>query len=169
MRKTVLLLVLVLLVALIAAIPALGARPGHSVHVGGPDVCAAFGLPPGCDANHSLVAIEHADGSVTGQWTDQFGFGNGGFHAVIDCLEVDGSEAWVSGWITHETISGDGSLVGEPVSGRMRDNGTSANDPADQISFSHIGEDGGDHPHGTCDEQPDYEQLDMPQGQVKVR
>jgi hypothetical protein len=57
----------------------------HRVHAGGPDACEElFGLPPGCDANFSLVAIQYADGSVKGQWTDRWPQGDG-FHAVIDC------------------------------------------------------------------------------------
>ena len=158
-----------LVLALILATMASAGGPiAHQVHVGVPDACAAFGLSPGCDANWSLIAIERADGSVSGKFTDRFAGGYGGFHAVIDCLYVDRNDAWVSGWITQGT-DGDMDLAGMPVSARIRDNGTSANDPPDQISFSHIGADGGDHPHGTCDEQPDYEQLDVPQGQVVVK
>ncbi len=160
---SVLTMTLVLILILATTSSAQGKGPiVHRVHVGVPDACTAFGLPPGCDANWSLVAVQYADGSVSGQFTDRFASPYGGFHAVIDCLYVDGNDAWISGVITH------GNGVGEPVSARVRDNGTSANDPADQISFSHIGADGGDHPHGTCDQQPDYEQLDVPQGQVVV-
>ena len=169
MKKQLLIFVIVLLAALVAAIPAFADPTGNSVHVGGPDACVGWGISPGCDANFSLVAIEHQDGRVTGHYTDQFGGGYGGFHANIDCLYVEGNQALVSGWVTSETFSGDGSFVGEPVSARVKDNGKSANDPPDQISFSHIGADGGDHLHGTCDEQPAYELNDMPQGQVKVR
>ena len=164
---------LALVLALAATASAGGKGPiVHRVHVGVPDACAAFGLQPGCDANWSLVAIQYADGSVTGQFIDRFAGGFGGFHAVIDCLYVDGNDAWVSGWITQGS-SGDMDLAGEPVSARVRDSGTSANDPPDQISFSHIGADGGDHPHGTCEDyeelEPYYELFDVPQGQVVVQ
>lgn len=131
----------------------------HRVHVGSPDVCAAYGFPPGCDADFSLLAIQRADGSVTGQLTDRFGGGLGGYHAVIDCLSVDGNDAWVSGVITHGTYMGE-DLAGWPVVVRVRDNGTSANDPPDQISWSDV--------EPTCDKQPDLEPLDVPQGQVVV-
>jgi hypothetical protein len=111
------------------------------------------------------VAIQYADASVSGQFIDRFWDGRG-FHAVIDCLYVDGNEAWVSGLITS------GWLAGEPVSARVRDNGTSANDPPDQISYSHAGPTGGNHPHGTCEDheelEPYYELFDTPQGQVVV-
>ncbi len=85
-------LVLVLLLTTVAS--ARGRNPIlHRVHVGGPDACDEFGDLPGCDKNFSLVAIEYADGSVRGQYTDQFGDGTGGFHAVINCVEVDGNVA----------------------------------------------------------------------------
>ena len=32
----------------------------HHASLGGADVCEAFGLPPGCDANFSLAANLHA-------------------------------------------------------------------------------------------------------------
>jgi len=152
-----------LLVLMLAATAAAGGKGPvvHRVHVGSPDGCGS--LP--CDANWSLLAIQYADGSVSGQFIDRF-WGGGGFHATIDCLYVDGSEAWVSGVITS------GWAAGEPVSARVRDNGTSANDPPDQISFSHMGADGDDHPHGTCEDyeklEPYYELFDTPQGQVVV-
>jgi hypothetical protein len=34
----------------------------HRAHAGGPDACDSFGLPIGCDANFSLVALEMANG-----------------------------------------------------------------------------------------------------------
>ncbi len=138
----------------------------HRVSVGGPDACAGFpGGPfsPGCDANFSLVAIQYADGSVSGQYTDRFPQGDG-FHAVVDCVFVDGNDAWISGVISHGT-SGGVDLSGMPVSTRVRDNGTSANSTSDQIGYSLIGEDFA----SSCEDQADAELFDAPQGQVKVR
>ena len=139
----------------------------HSVSVGSPDSAG-----PGGDKNFSLSARQYADGSVSGQYTDRFSqaLGGGGFHAVIDCLSVDGNEAWVSGVITRGTFPlGDGEVLdisGFPVAARIRDNGNSANDPADQISFSVFGDE------TPCTEQPEnsfYDLFEVPQGQVKVR
>jgi len=111
-----------------------GSQVVHRATVGGPD---AFG--PGTDANFSLVALERADGSVTGQWHDQFaqspGFGGAGIHVAVDCLVVIGNEAWISGVITQSRIPG---VVGLGAVTKVVDNGRSANDPADQISFSFI-------------------------------
>src|SRR5512133_1604093 len=98
----------------------------HHVSVGGHDQD-----PTGnTDANFSLVANQFSDGSVTGEYTDQFGQGQGGFHAQINCLFVNGNEAWVSGFITSGTFGGV-DLTGLPVITRVQDNGKSANDPPD--------------------------------------
>ena len=118
----------------------------------------------------SLSAREYADGSVSGQWTDRFSGGLGGFQAVIDCLVVDGNVAWVSGVATQgyfrnpetgEVID----LAGLAVGTVVRDNGASENDPADQISYSIFEL---DEPFAICTEKPDYPLFDVPQGQVKV-
>ena len=141
-----------------------GGRILHRVSVGGPDACEALGLGgPGCDANYSLHAIQFDDMTVNGHLTDQFGHGNGGFHAVIDCLAVNGTDAWVSGIITHGNLIGFGDLTGLPVITRVRDNGTSKKDPPDQLGFSRI------NVATSCEEMPDDPLLDMPDGQVKVR
>ena len=129
----------------------------HHVSVGGADVCVSFGLHAGCDGNFSLVANEKADGSVTGQYTDQFGHGNGGFHATVNCLSVYGNEAWVSGVVTHGNFQGF-DLTGLPVITRVADNGTSG----DQISVSFIGD------TTSCLDEPDLPLFDMT-GQVTVR
>jgi hypothetical protein len=140
----------------------------HRVSVGSPDACIAFGAAhPGCDGNFSLNAIQYADGSVSGQYTDRFARGDG-FHAVIDCLSVVGNDAWVSGVITSGIFTDPDTgevfdLTGLPVATRVRDNGTSANDPADQISFSIIGD------PIPCTDQVDFPLFDTPQGQVTVR
>jgi hypothetical protein len=163
MKKKILSFVLVLAAALIVAIPVLAARPIHKVHVGGPDACEAWGLGPGCDANFSLVVTEHADGSVTGQWSDQYGRGYGGVHVVIDCLGVNGNQAWIGGLVTQDTFSGDGSFIGFRVAASVVDNGTSANDPPDQISYMDA-----DFDNSSCAEQPDFDLFDIQKGQVIV-
>jgi hypothetical protein len=135
----------------------------HYVSVGSPDACIAFGFEhPGCDANFSLVANQYADGSVSGEYSDRFANGDG-FHADVDCLVVSGNDAWISGVITQGRVDGI-DLAGLEVLTRVRDNGTSANDPPDQISFSFI-----DVELPDCTEQPDLPLLDAPQGQVTIR
>ena len=130
----------------------------HRVSVGGADICEAFGAHTGCDANFSLVAIEKADGSVSGQWQDSFGHGNGGFHATITCLSINGNEAWVSGVITSGNFL-DSDLTGLPVITRVLDNGNSG----DKIGFSDFGN------TTSCLDEPDLGLFDLANGQVKVQ
>jgi hypothetical protein len=137
----------------------------HHASLGGADVCEAFGLPTGCDANFSLVANEYADGSVGGQWQDSFGHGNGGVHVAVDCLLVFGDQAVVGGVVTK--FDADPTLVGTRALTSVVDNGTSADDPADQLSYSFFGF--GD-PQPFCDTFPPeaYPLFDLTHGQVKV-
>lgn len=129
----------------------------HKVSVGSAD----FAPPPGTDASFSLSAVQRADGTVTGQWQDTVG-GRGipavGIHVDINCLVVVGNESWVSGVITHPD-----SLAGLPAVTRVRDNGTSADDPADQVSFTFIGI------AATCADQPNLPLFDLINGQVTVQ
>jgi hypothetical protein len=131
----------------------------HQVSVGSADIFS----PPGTDANFSLVANQRADGTVGGHWQDTF-LGRGEpaipVHIAIDCLVVVGNDAWVSGTITASTFA---PAVGLPAITRVRDNGTSANDPADQVSFTFI-DIGFD-----CNDQPDLPLFDLIKGQAKVR
>ena len=113
-------------------------------------------------ASFTLIAIIYADGSVSGQYTDQFPQIGGGFHAVLDCVSIVGNDVWVSGTII--TGSADGQdLAGLPVATRVRDNGVSANDPPDDLSFSFIGD------PTPCTEHVDYPLYTSPQGQVMIK
>ena len=126
----------------------------HFASVGGPDQDATNHT----DANFSLVAIQHGDGSVTGEWTDQFGQGQGGMHAQINCLFVQGNNAWVSGTITSGTFGGV-DLAGLPVITRVQDNGKTG----DLISFSFIGN------PTLCTAAPNLPLQPQTAGQVIVR
>jgi len=129
----------------------------HRVSAGGHDLDIAGNT----DANFSLVAIEYGDGSASGEWTDQFGQQDGGFHAAINCLSVVGNQAWVSGVITSGGVPGV-DFTGLPVITRVADVGTSASDAPDLISFSFIGV------PVPCTAQPDLPLLPMTDGQVTV-
>jgi hypothetical protein len=111
---------------------------------------------PGVDANFSLVAIQHSDGSISGQYTDRFAQG-GGFHAQVTCLSVDGNTAWIGGIIRG------GDFNGQEVITEVQDNGTSTNDAPDLISFSFIGV-----PAQTCLTQPALPLFPLQGGEVKV-
>ena len=130
----------------------------HQVTASGSDA-DFFG--PGVDASFSLVGLLRADGSASGLWTDQFGHGNGGFHAALDCVHVIGNQAWVSGTITSGNTQGF-DLTGLPVIARVVDNGRSANDPPDQITFSFVGD------PTPCTAAPLFDLLDKTRGQVTV-
>ena len=138
----------------------LGAQPIHRVSVGGPDACVGIGLKPGCDANFSLLALQGADGSATGKWVDSYShvFGGNGPHVAVNCLLVVGNEAWVSGVLTEPK-----EFAGLLLITRVRDNGTTANDPPDEISFSLIDS------YGGCNAAPDLTLYAAPQGNVVVQ
>lgn len=90
------------------------------------------------DASFSLVANEKYDGSVSGNWVDVVKSENGNefsVHVSINSMKVVDNYAILTGVVKK------GNRGGEDVTGRtaltmVRDNGTSANDPADEISFS---------------------------------
>ena len=133
------------------------------VSVGGADVCEALGAPTGCDANFSLVANQKADGSISGQWQDTFAAGGAGIHVAIDCLNIVGNGAVIGGVITHGT-SGGGDVSGQRALTAVVDNGTSANDPLDQLSFS-------SRDDRDCNilVPGDFSLFDLTHGQVKVK
>lgn len=138
----------------------------HQATAGSPDICTAVGDKPGCDANFSLVALQRADGRVTGQWVDRFSQvnGGGGIHVAINCLNVIGNRAYVSGVVTQSGVS---DQVGQDAVTKVVDNGRSANDPPDLISISFV-DTGVD-----CNDAPAFDDL-IPlfaprEGQVVVR
>ncbi len=136
----------------------------HRVSVGGADICEALGLPTGCDANFSLVAVEKADGSVRGQWQDTFAGGLEGIHVAIDCLNVVGNGAVIGGVITHG-FAGGVDVSGQRALTAVVDNGTSANDAPDQMSFSFF-----PFPGLSCDSlvPGEFPLFNLTRGQVKV-
>lgn len=140
----------------------------NQVHVGGPDICAAFGLNPGCDKNFSLSARKFADGSVSGQYVDRWvGTGNG-FIAEVDCLHVeefgDVKVAWVSGFVKQGSSDGV-DLAGLPVWTAAVDIGTSAQDefPRDVMTFSFLGD------ATSCTTMPGFPGIPSFQGQVTIK
>jgi hypothetical protein len=167
---------------LVLANTALAKKPNPIVHrviAGGPDACLFLvgSEQPGCDGNWSLEAIEYADGTVTGQYIDRFAKG-GGMHAVIDCLVVDGNQAWVSGTVTQLRF-GAFNLLDQSAFvfvASVQDNGTSVNDPVDKISHTVVDDVNdfffGGPFVGPCDDLDDpddlLELIDSPDGEVIV-
>ncbi|HWC72804.1 MAG TPA: hypothetical protein VG454_02630 [Gemmatimonadales bacterium] len=131
----------------------------HRVSVGGSDQDVTLNT----DANFSLVAIQKADGSVSGEWSDQFGQGQGGVHVDVNCLVVAGNQAWIGGIIrSGSTGAGGIDLSGLPALTRVADLGKSANDAPDAISFTFIGL------AVQCTAQPNLPLFAMTGGQVTV-
>jgi hypothetical protein len=135
----------------------------HKVTVGSNDG-TQYG--PGGDANFSLTALQSAkDGSVKGQWQDEFGPGSAdhgeGVHIDVNCLSVAGNDAWVSG-IVDRASPGFESWLGKNAVTRVRDNGTSQQDPEDQISFTFLSA-------TVCTAHPNLPLFDISGGQVTVR
>lgn len=148
----------------------------HRVTVGGPDICSGIGARPGCDANLSVIALEMADGSVSGQWVDIWSPGGGSenaMHATVTCLEINTitqpagtfQQAWIGGVLTRPLA-----LAGHPVMLRVRDRGTSANDPIDAVSRSIVDpQDEPEHFSTDCHAMPPMGLTRPPQGQVMIR
>jgi hypothetical protein len=158
MKRSVVVLFLALVAGALLSVgsTASGAGVTHRVTVGSADVVL---FPPGTDANFSLVAIEQ-NGTARGQWHDQFA--DGSFvHVDVNCLEVVGNDAWLSGPI-KKTSPDLAFLVGEIAVTRVRDNGTSANDPADQVSLSTAFA-------GDCHGKPNLTLYDLNNGEAKVQ
>ena len=131
----------------------------HRVSVGGSDQDATLNT----DANFSLVALDQGDGRISGEWSDQFGQGQGGVHVDVNCLLVVGNQAWIGGIIrSGSTGQGGVDLSGLPALTRVADLGKSANDPADAISFTFIGL------AVQCTAAPNLPLLAMTGGQVTV-
>lgn len=114
---------------------------------------------------------------VRGHVLDVFGqiANGGGIHATIDCLNVIGNQAWVSGTITHGWFDPFGTgeridLAGFDVVTTVVDNGTSAQDPPDQITYSIPGfEIDCYEAPAELPNLPFYALWDVPQNQVTIR
>ena len=158
MRRVHILIALAAIMAVGFVLPAYAGGPTHRVSVGGADSTAV--PKPGDDANFSLTAMVKKDGTVSGQWQDSFGHGNGGVHVKILCLVVDGDDAWVSGVITKASGIAEGS-EGTGARTRVHDGGKSG----DQISFTFFGGD----PATACEAKPLLGLFDTHNGQVKVK
>ncbi len=121
------------------------AEPIHSAHVATPDI--------------SLDALQRANGS-TGQWQNHSrDLGVIGIHVAVNCLNVIGNQAWVSGVVTQSRQAG---LVGLDAVTSVIDMGKTA---PDSVSFTFTGS-GID-----CNAAPAFvfPLFPTPQGQVVVK
>lgn len=139
-------------------------RVVHQVTAGTPDLCESTGRKTGCDANYSLTALVRADGTVSGQYEDASPGGGHSLHIAVDCAKIVGNVAVVGGVITKGVEWGPFS-PGNRVWTEVVDNGTSKQDPPDQISYT--------YPAGTytcADADPAlFFPVDLKHGQVTIR
>ena len=143
---------------------AFAGQPCAIVTMGSADI-AVIGGPPNNDANLSLIASLGCDGTVKGRYQDTFA-GGVSLHTELTCLVVEGNDAWMSGIITKVTpasIFGN-VFVGQAVRIRVRDNGTSANDPPDQSSFFLFTDFAND-----CLNKPDDQLFNLNNGNVQIK
>ena len=90
----------------------------------------------GCGKSFSLVVKMKTDGTVKGQWVDKFNDDTVGIHMFIDCMTVNGNTEIFGVIVTKGSTNGV-NLAGSYAVTAMVDNGTSANDPLNQISNSY--------------------------------
>jgi hypothetical protein len=121
MKRFIIVTILVLAVVLLSASEALAGRPVHQLVGGGhiPDFLFA-------EMTVVLSARIDADGVATGQIEYHRGEGYIVLHGVVDCLSVQGNEAWVSGIVTQSNGTIPANL-GLQFIFRIRDNGQGAN------------------------------------------
>jgi hypothetical protein len=98
----------------------------HRATLAGAD--ANIWYPPG-DAAFSIIALQFADGTSRGQWSDPFYVEPGGppcgLHVAVDCLNVVGNTAFISGYVTQDKC---GEAVGLPAYTQLVDNGPAEDD-----------------------------------------
>jgi hypothetical protein len=104
-----------------------------------------------------------SNGKIVGNYVDRFAGDSKGFMAKIDCVSINDNKAWISGIIKNGDYAGLDS-IGRRVATLVVDNGKNIEFPFDQISFSFLVADSHD-----CSNQPDWQLLDMPKGQVSIR
>ena len=132
----------------------------HHVSVGGADANLFPEAKPGFEANFSLVANVMSDGSVKGQYTDQSGHGNGGFHARVECVYIQGNQAWITAVGTSGTYGGIYDAKGLYIYTSVIDNGKEG----DQISLSYAS-----NSYVDCTDKPETQMFDVLNGQVTIK
>jgi hypothetical protein len=93
---------------------------------------------------YSFNAIQNRNGSVSGHLTVDSRGQNSVFHGDVNCLIINGNEAFISGIITNVTPNSDPSafaLLGQLFVLRLVDNGEGSPNPVDLVSDVIIGVD----------------------------
>ena len=89
-----------------------------------------------------------------------------GLHVAVNCLVISGNQAVIGGVVTPASTGFAAGSVGRFALTSVVDNGTSKNDPADQLSFSSFGfpNDGS----FDCTTLTRFTLFNLTNGQVKV-
>ncbi len=138
-------ILLAIAASLLMTVAVFAGRPIHRVTGGASDSFPGLGTE-----QYALNARVDEAGAVSGQGSFTFVFPVAEFHAVINCLEVDGNVAWIGMTITEtdNSLPFPGGLpVGLNLVWQLRDNGQGANAAPDEQSFF--------FPGPACTEQPD--------------
>jgi hypothetical protein len=109
----------------------------------------------------AFTAQIDAAGDVKGQAEFQLRDQSLTFHVVVDCLQVSGVNAWISGLIS---TSNDPARVGQRVLWQVQDNGEGDAFPSDQVSLPVQF-----NPTVPCQGQPTLPLVPWTNGNVQVR
>ncbi|MBW1917326.1 MAG: hypothetical protein JRI57_04800 [Deltaproteobacteria bacterium] len=160
MKKNVLILLMALaLVALGVAVASAG--PWVEKATGGGT--NSINIPIYGKTSLAFTAQKDKDGNVKGQ--AQFNIhGNpncGRFHVKVQCLRVEGNEAWIGGTIIRAKNP---KLVGKVIVWQVADNGQGAGSDPDQVSAFPFAAN-----PCQCMCWPDLELFDWPNGNIQVK
>jgi len=109
----------------------------------------------------AFTAQIDAAGAVKGQAEFQLRDQSLTFHVVVDCLQVSGVNAWISGLIS---TSNDPARVGQRVLWQVQDNGEGNAASPDQVSLPVQF-----NPLTSCQTQPTLQLVPWTNGNVQVR
>ena len=129
-----------LLPILLSAALVFGAVP---VAVGGsPPSARGNGVIPsntGGEITNAFTVKQFPDGTVRGQF-DTFRAGISEYHATLDCLQIVGNRAYMSGVLTESSNPEvPGRAIGDPIEFWVEDNGEGKNAEPDLVSFLGFG------------------------------
>ncbi len=92
-------------------------------------------LELGDKSTFTFNAIQHGDGTVNGHMVYQFRGGDDGINMSIDCLNIIGNQATLSGTVTQVTGTPPSFIFeGQKAVFKVEDNGQGAGAPPDLIS-----------------------------------
>ena len=123
----------------------------------------------------AFTALEHADGTVTGQAQLNIigvGFGSENpaitnyFQAEVVCLTVEGDDAWIGAVIKTSSIPAN---IGNEVGWRVRDNGQGNSAEPDGISTTQFPTNDPGFAQAFCDAKPNRFLNVVEQGNIQVR